>query len=102
MIETKVFQLAKNKYTGIAMRKYFESRTWSFVLYFIVCIFYFNFKDLFKYDDFWGYILIGFPIVNTAYVFYLVRFNLSQRLVGETSLTFDTEYMYFKKNKIRG
>lgn len=101
MIETKAYDFSKNQYMSIIMRKYFEKRTWTLVLLFILIIFYFNFKDLFKYDDIWGYILICAPIINVLYFFFLVRFNLSRNLADiflETNMSFDEIHLFFVKN----
>lgn len=99
MIETKAYRLTQETFTNIVMRRLFVKKWWFFMAFFLLICFHINFKGLYKFDSFWSYLLIGYPLFYIGYTFFWSRSKSHKDFLAETNLEFDKVSMLFKKNE---
>ncbi|TXE17467.1 hypothetical protein ES692_09325 [Psychroserpens burtonensis] len=98
MIKTKPYNLTKEKYTNIVVKKRFKKSWWLYLLMLLISIFNFN---KFGQDNFTTFtVIFGFtyPIIIFMYLYFWSRSKNHDTLFETMNMSFDNSNLYFERS----
>lgn len=98
MTQTKAYSISKKEYTKIILSRRLKKSWWLYVLMFVLGIFYLpKFGDD-NFSTFFAIFAFSYPFLMFTYLYFWANSKDHQPVFSETNLSFDTEFIYLKRN----
>lgn len=98
MVNTKQYSLTQKEYTKIILKKKLRSSWWLYALMFVIAVFHFNKFGENHFSTFFVIFAFAYPLASFIYLYYWANSKDHQPIFSKTDLSFDNEYLYFKRN----